>query len=247
MRGTADPSDDIPDSKRRLIVRTAREHFVKEGYAATRVEPIARAAGVSTATLYTLFSGKAALFAAVIDDAADDFTSQMVSIRAVEGDARTALTVFAEAYGAFMGDPFVRAVFRLVVAERQRFQGVAMSFFEKGRAEFGTTLIDTIVRLSEAGELGPIKHPSWAAGHLMGMVEHPLFFVPLVTGDQVRIRRSSAEIVADAVETFMSRYGAGPNVTATDGSASSPPRRARKAAGHAAGTAGRARTRRSPE
>lgn len=208
MHGTANSTDAIPDPKRRLIVRHAREHFVSEGYAATRMEPIAREAGVSTATLYTLFSGKAALFTAVIDDAAEDFARQMAGVRAVEGDARSTLTSFAEAYADFMGDPFVRSIFRLVMAERPRFQAVALRFFEKGRDEFGATLIGIIVRLSKSGELRPIERPSWAAGHLMGMVEHPVFFVPLVTGDEVQVRRTNAEVVAEAVETFMARYGA---------------------------------------
>ena len=208
MHGSAAPRGALHDPKRQLIVRHAREHFVREGYAAARVEPIAREAGVSTATLYTLFLSKAALFTAVIDDAAEEFTRQMAGVRAVEGDARSTLTSFAEAYAAFMGDPFVRSVFRLVVAERPRFQAVALRFFEKGRTEFGATLIGVIVRLSKAGALGPIEHPSWAAGHLMGMVEHPVFFVPLVTGEEVRVRRTNAEIVAEAVETFLARYGA---------------------------------------
>ncbi|HYC75851.1 TetR/AcrR family transcriptional regulator [Brevundimonas sp.] len=208
MHGTARLSDAGSDSRRRLIVRHAREHFVSEGYAATRIEPIARAAGVSTATLYTVFSGKAALFTAVIDDAAEDFARQMAGVRAVEGDARTTLTSFAEAYAGFMGDPFVRSIFRLVMAERPRFQALALRFFEKGRTEFGATLIGVIVRLSKAGELRPVEHPSWAAGHLMGMIEHPVFFVPLVTGDEVQVRRSNAEVVAEAIETFLARYGA---------------------------------------
>lgn len=208
MHGSTAPRGAVPDSKRQLIIRHARARFVSEGYAATRMEPIAREAGVSTATLYTLFTGKAALFTAVIDDAADEFARQMASVRAIEGDARSTLTSFAEAYAAFMGDPFVRSIFRLVMAERPRFQAVALRFFEKGRDEFGATLIGIIVRLSKAGELGPIEHPSWAAGHLMGMVEHPVFFVPLVTGDEVRVRRTNAEVVAEAVETFLARYGA---------------------------------------
>ncbi|MDI6625024.1 MAG: TetR/AcrR family transcriptional regulator [Brevundimonas sp.] len=208
MHGSAAPRGALHDPKRQLIVRHAREHFVREGYAATRIEPIAREAGVSTATLYTLFRSKAALFTAVIDDAAEEFTRQMARVRAVEGDARSTLTSFADAYAAFMGDPFVRSVFRLVVAERPRFQAVARRFFEKGRTEFGATLIGVIVRLSKAGALRPIEHPSWAAGHLMGMVEHPVFFVPLVTGDEVRVRRTNAEVVAEAVETFLARYGA---------------------------------------
>lgn len=196
------------DPKRQAIIRHARKAFVREGYAATKIEPVAREAGVSTATLYALFEGKAQLFSAVIDDAASDFSHQMAGVRAIEGDARQQLTSFAQAYADFMSDPFVRAVFRLVMAERPRFQAVALRFFEKGRAEFGASLIGILVALTESGALAPIDRPSWAAGHLMGMIEHPVFFVPLVTGDEIKVQRSNADIVQDAVETFLARYGA---------------------------------------
>lgn len=208
MDGPAEPAADVSAPKRQAIVREARKHFVNEGYTATKMEPIARAAGVSTATVYSLFGGKSELYSAVIDEACDDFTRRMESIRAIEGDARQTLTSFAEDYAEFMGDPFVRSVFRLVVAERTRFQEVALRFFNHGRAEVGLTLIDLIRRLSADGELKPIEHPSWAAGHLVGMIEHPTFFVNLVTGDQIRIRRNRKQIVNDAVETFLARYGA---------------------------------------
>lgn len=196
------------DPKRHAILRHARKAFVSDGYAATKIEPIARDAGVSTATLYALFDGKAQLFSAVIDDAAGDFARQMARIRTVDGDARRQLSSFALAYADFMSDPFVRAVFRLVMAERPRFQAVALRFFEKGRAEFGATLIGILVSLSKSGALAPIERPSWAAGNLMGMIEHPVFFVPLVTGDEIQVRRTNAEIVDDAIETFLARYGA---------------------------------------
>ncbi len=208
MHGPRVGSSPPLDPKRQAILRHARKAFVSEGYAATKIEPIAREAGVSTATLYALFDGKAELFSAVIDDAAADFAQQMTRIGTIEGDARQQLTSFAEAYAGFMSDPFVRAVFRLVMAERPRFQAVALRFFEKGRETFGATLIGILVTLSKAGALRPIDRPSWAAGHLMGMVEHPVFFVPLVTGDEITVRRSTAVIVEDAVETFLARYGA---------------------------------------
>ena len=207
MHGSASFKRSIPASKRQLILHHARDHFVREGYTATRMEPIARQAGVSTATLYALFSSKSALFTAVIDDAAEDFARQMVSVRSTNGDARSALTSFALTYATFMGDPFVRSIFRLVMTERPRFQAVAGRFFEKGRVEFGTSLIALIVQLSKSGALRPIRHPSWAAGHLMGMIEHPVFVVPLVTGEEVRPRRTIAQIAEDAVETFLARYG----------------------------------------
>ena len=94
------------------------------------------------------------------------------------------------------------------MAERPRFQAVALRFFEKGRDEFGATLIGIIARLSKSGALRPVEHPSWAAGHLMGMIEHPVFFVPLVTGDEVHAERPPAQVAADAVETFLARYAA---------------------------------------
>ena len=208
MHGPGVGSSVPHDPKRQAILRHARKAFVSEGYAATKIEPIAREAGVSTATLYGLFDGKAKLFSAVIDDAAEDFARQMAGIRTIEGNARQQLVSFAEAYAGFMSDPFVRSVFRLVMAERPRFQAVARRFFDQGQAAFGATLIGILKAQSKAGALGPIKRPSWAAGHLMGMVEHPVFFVPLVTGDEIQVRRSNAEIVEDAVDTFLARYGA---------------------------------------
>lgn len=178
-----------------------------DGYAATRIEPIARAASVSTATLYGWFPSKTVLFSAVIEDAATDFATLMQGVQLDEGDARVQLARFARAYAHFMGDPFVRSVFRLVMAERPRFREVAMAFFERGRQDFGAPLIGALTTLKTRGELR-IDKPSWAAGHLMGMIEHPVFLMPLVTGDEVLPVRSCDAIADDAVETFMARYGA---------------------------------------
>jgi AcrR family transcriptional regulator len=195
-----------PDPRREAILRHARRDFTSEGFAATRMEPIAREAGVSTATLYSYFASKDLLFAAVIEDASDDFAQQMDAVLAQDGPARQRLASFIAAYAVFMSDPFVRSMFRLVMAERPRFESVAMRFFERGRSLFGAALIASIVDLTRRGELICDK-PSWAAGQLMGMVEHPVFFVPLVTGDEVKARRPINQIADDAVETFLRRYG----------------------------------------
>lgn len=204
---TASGADAASDPRREAILRHARRYFTSEGFAATKMEPIAREAAVSTATLYSYFASKDLLFAAVIEDASDDFARQMDAVQAQDGPARQRLTSFIAAYAAFMSDPFVRSIFRLVMAERPRFESVAMRFFERGRSYFGAALITSIVELTNRGELACSK-PSWAAGQLMGMVEHPVFFVPLVTGDEVKARRSIDQIADDAVETFLHRFGA---------------------------------------
>lgn len=198
--------DDTSDPRRAAILEHARKHFIREGFAATRMEPIARQAGVSTATLYAAFASKDALFSAVIRDASDDFLAQMMRVRLVDGDARTRILAFMTAYARFMGDPFVRSIFRLVMAERPRFRDVAMAFFDRGRSEFGAPLMGLIVELSKAGDL-TCDRPSWAAGQLMGMIEHPVFFMPLVTGDERQCNRTVEQIAEDAVETFLARFG----------------------------------------
>lgn len=203
---TADEAAPGYDPRKAAILRNARRAFMTTGYASTRIEPVAREAGVSTATVYAYFPSKEDLFAAVIVDAAEDFDRQMQKVHAVGGPARERLTCFMTAYAEFMGDPFVRSVFRLVMAERPRFRDVAMRFFERGRSDFGRPLMATLSELNALGELR-IDKPSWAAGQLMGMIEHPVFFMPLVTGDEVMATRPVEQIVGDAVETFLARYG----------------------------------------
>lgn len=198
-------SDDDP--RRVSILRHARHSFVTAGYAATRIEPIAREASVSTATLYGYFESKDVLFAAVIQDASHEFSRQMEFVRSTdEGSARERLTRFMVAYAAFMGDSFVRSVFRLVMAERPRFRDTAMLFFERGRRDLGGPLMATFKDLEARGEM-VVPKPSWAAGQLMGMIEHPVFFMPLVTGDEAQTRRSFEQIAEEAVDTIIARYG----------------------------------------
>ena len=63
--------DEAAESRRRTRRKTERpaellaaalELFVEHGYAATRLEDVARAAGVSKGTLYLYFDSKEALF-----------------------------------------------------------------------------------------------------------------------------------------------------------------------------------------
>jgi AcrR family transcriptional regulator len=194
-----------PDPRRATILAVSRRAFMTQGYAAARIEPIAREAAVSTATLYGYFPSKSDLFSAVIVDAADDFAHQMSKVRDAEGPARSRLIWFMTAYARFMSDPFVRSVFRLVMAERPRFRDTAMDFFDRGRRDFGHPLMTALSELHAAGELS-VPKPAWAAGQLMGMIEHPVFFMPLVTGDEVNPQRSIDQIVSDAVDTFLARY-----------------------------------------
>lgn len=205
LPGAQTPANLESDPRRQAIVHSALRRFIAEGYAGTRMGPIAQAAGVSTATLYGYFPGKAELFAAIIADAADDFLHRLKRIDVESGPLAQQLPAFATAYADFISDPFVRAILRLAVAERPRFPEVAVRLFERSRTELGGTLVSILRKMAAEGVIRTPK-PAWAAGQLMGMIEHPLLSVPLMDGARA-CRRTPHQIAEDAVETFLARFG----------------------------------------
>lgn len=195
------------DPRVHTIIHEARLRFVSDGYAAARIEPIARSAGVSTATLYTFFPSKVALFEAVIETAAKDFYDRVGPLLNTAAPDRSILTDYLIRYTEFLSDSFVRKMFRLIVAERPRFNTQAVDFFDRGRGDIAHTLIAMFETMSANGLIKTEK-PSWAVSQLLGMIEHPVLLLPLASGKDPIQARSARAIAEDAVETFWARYGA---------------------------------------
>ncbi len=194
------------EHKRNEIVAAARAQFLRDGYRDAGMEVVARAASVSTATLYAYFPGKADLFRAVVLETARDIAAPVRESIRTRGDARTRLLAFAHAYAAFLSRPANRAMFRLVTAERRRFDDVAEYFLQGARDELGGAAISVIADLVQTGEIA-VDKSSWAAGQLMGMIDHVTLVLGLTAGDDIQTRRPLADICDEAVETFMARYG----------------------------------------
>jgi AcrR family transcriptional regulator len=194
------------EHKRSEILNAARTLFLREGYRDAGMEVVARAASVSTATLYAYFPGKADLFKVVILEAVRDIAAPVRESSRTRGDARTRLLAFANAYAAFFSRPLTRAIFRLVTAERRRFEEVAEYFLQSARDELGGAAISVIHDLVVSGEI-VVDKPSWAAGQLMGMIDHVTLVLGLSAGDEAMPRRPLEDIAADAVNTFLARYG----------------------------------------
>lgn len=194
------------EHKKAEILAAAHDIFLKAGYADAGMEGVARAAGVSTATLYAYFPSKAELFRTVVVDSVRTMAEPVRESAKIEGDARTRLRALARAYGAFFATPSTRAMFRMVTAERRRFEAVADHFLDAAREALGGTVIQVVKELGEAGAL-KIDKPSWAAGQLMGMIDHATLVLGLSAGDEIQPDRPLDEVCDDAVETFLARYG----------------------------------------
>lgn len=192
--------------KREEILASARALFLKEGYSDSGMELVARAAGVSTATLYAYFPSKADLFKAIVMETVSGAAAPVREAVRVKGNGRTRLLALAAAYAAFMSRPDNRAMFRMVAAERRRFEDVADYVLQTARDELGGAAISVIDDLAAAGELR-IEKASWAAGQLMGLLDQATLLLGLTAGDDVLPRRSVETLAEEAVETFLARYG----------------------------------------
>ena len=194
------------ERKKTEILTAARGVFLRQGYTDAGMEVVARMAGVSTATLYAYFPSKAKLFEVIVGDVVRDMAEPVRESLRARGDARARLTAFALAYAAFMAQPATRAMFRMVTNERRRFEALADLFLNGARQALGGAAIKMIEDLVASGEL-KVDKSSWAASQLLGMLDHPTLVLGLSAGDEAQPARPLADVCADAVETFLARYG----------------------------------------
>lgn len=159
-----------PDNEtRRIIYEAARHEFADSGYAATSMETVARAAGVSTKTLYRLIPNKAALFEGMVADRLDRAAFE-VKLHAedhseIEAALRVALMVCAD----LALDKEVIAVQRMVLQEAGKFSDIATTFYSNAIVRTIAALADWL-RVQQARGLIVLDDVEEAAGMLLGMV-----------------------------------------------------------------------------
>lgn len=126
-----------PLSSRDALLDAALELFLEQGFAATRVEDIAAAAGVSKGTVYLYFRTKRELFSAVIESGvveriahAEEFASGFVG-----STTELLATMLRNNLLEFWGSRS-SGILRLIVAEAKQFPELAESFYAEvtGRA-----------------------------------------------------------------------------------------------------------------
>jgi AcrR family transcriptional regulator len=145
------------DARPQELLAAALDLFVERGFASTRLEDVARRAGVSKGTLYLYFTNKEELFKAVVRD----------SIVPVIGAAEEIIAGFdghsADLLRSVMGDWWQRlgatkasGISKLVMAEAGNFPDIAC-FYQDEVISRGTNMISSmLVRAVERGEFRPI-------------------------------------------------------------------------------------------
>jgi len=195
---------DSESPKRQVMLDAAAELFMAHGYGAVSMDAIARAAGVSKATLYAHFSSKDRLFATIIGDACRQNIAASASLPGADGDLREALTAFAGRTLRFLLEERALAIHRVVVAESVRFPELGRAFYDNGPGEFRRAFGDWLASESAVGRMS-VADPEIAADQFIGLMRSGLYLRATLGLEQP----SEAEIdvaVAAMVDTFLKAY-----------------------------------------
>lgn len=122
----------LSPEKAEAILGGAMQEFLACGYAATSMDRVAAASGVSKATVYSHFQDKEGLFCALIQQLVQKkFRSifSPVDDQSLQGDPTAVLTQIANnVLDSGMGDPQYVNFMRLIMGESGRFPALARTF-----------------------------------------------------------------------------------------------------------------------
>jgi AcrR family transcriptional regulator len=168
-RGRGRPQLRCDDETRQIIYQAARHEFADNGYAATSMETVARAAGVSTKTLYRLIPNKAALFESMVSDRLDRVLADVNLHAADVGDIDEALYAALMVCADLTLDKEVVALQRMVLQETGKFPELAEAFYNNGIRRAGAALANWLSTRQRRGLIA-LDDTEEAAGMLLGMV-----------------------------------------------------------------------------
>jgi AcrR family transcriptional regulator len=195
-------------TKRAAIERAALTLFLRDGFARTSMDAVARTAGVSKRTVYDYYGDKQTLFLDVLartQAAHQDHFREMLD-RTLPTDApdlEAALTAFGRAFASGVAQKSDRgAMVRLIVAEAAHFPDLLERFRQVGPQQ--RMLADRLAQFADRGLL-ELPDPVEAAAYLGILVtaranDRTLYGTRPVPDDEL------AGLVASGVRVFLRAY-----------------------------------------
>jgi AcrR family transcriptional regulator len=117
--------------RRAAIVEAAMEEFVARGYAATRLDDIARRAGVAKGTIYLHFNDKESMFEELIRTAIVPLVGTLTGPPPAGTSIRDALEGFAKVFIQEIATTRRGDIVRLIIAEGPRFPAIADFYYRE--------------------------------------------------------------------------------------------------------------------
>ncbi|MFD1160613.1 TetR/AcrR family transcriptional regulator [Roseovarius aestuarii] len=189
------------------VLEGARSIFMRDGFEGASVDDIARAAGVSKATLYSYFPDKRLLFSEVARIECNRQAEEALEVIGVEAPIEIVLHEAASRIVRFFLSDFGQQVFRICVSESYRFPELGQRFYNSGPALVRERMSQVLAPYVERGIL-KIDDMDLAANQFGELCKSDLF-VRCLCGVGCDLTEENIErVVSGAVEMFLARYKA---------------------------------------
>jgi AcrR family transcriptional regulator len=117
--------------RRLAIIEAALDEFIARGFTATRLDDVARRAGVAKGTIYLHFKGKESMFEELIRTALVPMIGRLHAPPPTGESVRDAIEGFAQNFIREIANTRRGDIVRLIVAEGPRFPGVAEFYYRE--------------------------------------------------------------------------------------------------------------------
>ncbi|USD20809.1 TetR/AcrR family transcriptional regulator [Microbulbifer variabilis] len=192
-------------AKRQAILDAAKELFLTKGFAATSVDAVASAAGVSKLTVYSHFSDKETLFSAAITSRCE-MMMPLPIFDLKEGDSvAEVLERIGQAFLSMVDSEDSIRLLRLLCALAAQESKLAQLFFDAGPQRILRDIEQLLRRATEMGKL-QVADPAEAAEDFMGILLGCRHMRVLIGCCEVQAEDERRERVRKAVALFMRGY-----------------------------------------
>lgn len=145
------------DARPQELLAAALEQFVERGYAATRLEDVARRAGVSKGTLYLYFENKEELFKAVVRESIVlPIGEAEHTIATYDGGSGALLGVILMTWWDQIGATKLAGISKLMMAESGNFPELAQFYNDEVIARGNGLITRVLERGIASGEFRPL-------------------------------------------------------------------------------------------
>jgi len=146
------------DARPEEIVAAALDVFVERGFARTKLEDVARRAGVTKGTIYLYFENKEALFKALIRQTIVPVIAQGEELaRSFTGSARDLFERLVREYWRLVGETSLVGIPKLMMAEANNFPELARFYYEEVVTRGHRLMAGVLERGIKAGEFRPVN------------------------------------------------------------------------------------------
>lgn len=188
------------------VLEGARTVFMRDGFEGASVDDIAREAGVSKATLYSYFPDKRLLFMEVAKSECRRQADEAEALIDDSAPVEQVLRLAAERIMDFILSDFGQRVFRICVAESDRFPGLGHEFYHSGPQVIRNRLSDYLQKCVARGALVIADIPL-AAEQFLQLCKADLHERLIFGMTDCSAPTDRKRVVDGAVQMFLASYG----------------------------------------